>query len=599
MSNMWDMQGEVTDRSVIVNMTGAVCTQPAQILQSPHAIKVIQGFINRLLKRDSVHLKLFGSLDTAGSLEAPSLAAVRLARVLALLVDMTAEDVRVRAPDCAVLTDDPITLAEIVEELYNYWRGLERYLILEASADDSRDSAIEGHMPFIFNNQDLGSLAREAYRRIARNLRGHWPRVYRQTPAGANMSLLVERIKWDCPGGVYEQLKSIRMVRLALLVPPVVLYPRSTFRRGKFVLIEEHPLKDVQLDPERWMSIPVRVGELYFHVYFDRDYLALATSLVNLFELSGHEEARQRPDGIMVFGIPEEQMDDEPTVFYYDEQESIAVGAIAKSDEVDYFGYFKKMILTLHNVIMMRRGRLPLHGAMVHLRLRSGPETSIVIVGDSAAGKSETLDAFETLADEWISDMTVIFDDMGSLLLTGDGQLLAYGTEIGAFLRLDDLAPGYAFGRFDRSVFMNPHRDNARVVIPLTEYSQVVAGHRVSNLLYANNYEPVTEATPILEFFRKPEESLEIFRSGVRAAKGTTDEKGLVRTYFANPFGPPQYRDLHEQLAHKYFSAAHDLGVSVGQLRTRLGMDGMEREGPRQAAEALFRHLTRQIERSS
>jgi hypothetical protein len=72
-----------------------------------------------------------------------------------------------------------------------------------------------------------------------------------------------------------------------------------------------------------------------------------------------------------------------------------------------------------------------------------------------------------------------------------------------------------------------------------------------------------------------------------------------VRTYFANPFGPPQYRDLHEQLAHKYFSAAHDLGVSVGQLRTRLGMDGMEREGPRQAAEALFRHLTRQIERSS
>ena len=81
----------------------------------------------------------------------------------------------------------------LVEELYDHWRRYERYLIFEGRADDSRDSAIEGHRPFIFNNQDLSSLVREAYRRIERNLRGHWPRVYRQVPAGANMSLLVER----------------------------------------------------------------------------------------------------------------------------------------------------------------------------------------------------------------------------------------------------------------------------------------------------------------------------------------------------------------------------------------------------------------------
>jgi hypothetical protein len=71
-------------------------------------------------------------------------------------------------------------------------------------------------------------------------------------------------------------------------------------------------------------------------------------------------------------------------------------------------------------------------------------------------------------------------------------------------------------------------------------------------------------------------------------AKGTTSAKGLVHSYFANIFGPPQYRILHEDLARKTFSAAFDSDVYVGQLRTRLGVPGFETRGPQEAAEALF-----------
>ncbi len=593
----WRLPGEVTDRAVTMYMTGAVCTQPAQVLQTDHAVKVIQNFINRLRERGSKHLDVFGDVDTEGTRENPSPAAELLAHVLALLCDMTPEDACVRAPDCREILADLMAMAELVEELYDHWRGYERYLMLEASADDSRDSAIEGHMPFIYNNQDINHLIREAYRRIERNLRGHWPRVYRQTPGGANMSLLIEHINWDCPGGVYQQLLKVRMVRLALLVPPVILYPRANRRQGRFVEVDTNPLEGLKIDHLTWLCIPVLVGELRFHVYFHRDYLAQATSLVNLFELSGHDEAREKPDGIVLFGVPPAHLGREQTVFHLDDEHDIAIGAVGMSEEHDYFGYFKKMMLTLHNVIMMRRGRLPVHGAMAHLRLRRGPEQSIIIVGDSGAGKSETLEAFRELAEDWIADMTIIFDDMGSIELN-DGRILGYGTEIGAFVRLDDLDTGYAFGRLDRAIFMNPERQNARVVLPISEYKHVVAGHPISMLLYANNYEPVTEATPILEFFRLPEQSLEVFREGVRAAKGTTDERGLVRTYFANPFGPDQRRDLHEPLAGRYFAAAHELDIPVGQMRTRLGIEGMEREGPRRAAEALFRHIIAEAERA-
>jgi hypothetical protein len=592
----WHLPGEVTDRSVVVYMTGTLCTQPAQVLQTNHAIKVLQNFINRLRKRRSAHLMVFGGIETAGDRENPSPAAEMLVRALALLVDMPCEEVRVRAPDCADLLDNPLAIAEFVEELYDHWRGYERYLIFEAATDHSRDHAIEGHEAFVFNNEDLSSLIREAYRRIEHNLRGHWPRVYRQTPAGTTMGLLIEHIDWDCPGGIYEQLKSIRMVRLALLVPPVVLYPRMTFRRGQFLKVDENPLNDLNLDTEQWLCIPLLVGELCIHFYFHPDYRALAISLVNLFELADHKQARRKPDMILLFGVPLEQMGRERTIFYVDEDHDMAVGVIGRSEEVDYFGYVKKMTLTLHNVIMMRRGRLPIHGAMANLRLREGPEKSIIIVGDTGTGKSESLEAFRMLAEDWISDTTIIFDDMGSLVLTKPGELLAYGTEIGAFVRLDDIDPGYAFGNFDRGIFMNPQFHNARLVLPITEYSRVVAGYPVSVLLYANNYEPVTESTPILEFFHTPEEALEIFRTGARVAKGTTEESGLVYSYFGNIFGPPQMRDVHEQLAHRYFIAAHELGVPIGQIRTRLGLEGMEREGPRLAAEALFRYLAEQAE---
>ena len=189
--------------------------------------------------------------------------------------------------------------------------------------------------------------------------------------------------------------------------------------------------------------------------------------------------------------------------------------------------------------------------------------------------------------------MIIIFDDMGSLELSKGGKIKAYGTETGAFVRLDDLQPGFAFGNIDRSIIMSPQKINARAILPVTTLKEVLQGYPVDFLLYANNYEEVDDAHPFFDEFHSVDDALEVFREGTRMAKGTTTEKGVVHSYFANIFGPPQYKNLHEKLAIKYFKALFESGVRIAQLRTRLGIPGFETKGPESAAEALFEVISK------
>ena len=71
-------------------------------------------------------------------------------------------------------------------------------------------------------------------------------------------------------------------------------------------------------------------------------------------------------------------------------------------------------------------------------------------------------------------------------------------------------------------------------------------------------------------------------------SKGTTTATGLGHNYFANIFGPTQYRELHEKLAQHTFEKAFEHNVYIGQIRTRLGIPGYEQSGPETAAKALL-----------
>ena len=207
-----------------------------------------------------------------------------------------------------------------------------------------------------------------------------------------------------------------------------------------------------------------------------------------------------------------------------------------------------------------------------------------MFMGDSGAGKSETLEALSTLASDMIDHQETVFDDMGTLHLDANGKIRGQGTEIGAFVRLDDLDKGTAYKDMDRSIFFNPEKSNARVVIPAAPHSVVTTEHPVDIFLYANNY---TDKRG-MHFFKTREEAEPVFVEGKRFALGTTQESGLSTTFFANPFGPMQRQEECQVLIDKMFDALFDQDIPVGEVYTCLGLPNKGNHGIDEGAAALL-----------
>lgn len=569
---------------LILRTTGIICSTTRELAASDVFEQAVRWYVEDRRERDSALLDELGT-DLGDPAEV-----TRLIAVLRTLAAVPLEQVVLILPECAGYLERPKALHRVVEDLYDFWRSFDRFMVCySAQGPDSHE-----HRPyrtFEATVEQLTHLIRALYRDICENITGEHPRVYRQVCAGCEVGLIVVDGAWPCPPAYAGLLGGIPLIRQVLIDPPLILRPSMNRRTGQFEKVEENPLTAMSLEKGSWLCYPARVGSLVVFVYFHRKFIGLGCSLANLFELATDEQIAAGPDAVYLYGAPPESLarfGDLPTVFHEDEQHGLLVAAVSGEDRFGYFGYIKKMVLTLHNVAMMRRGRMPYHGAMVRVRLPGDAAANILLIGDTAVGKSECLEAFRVVGEKQVRALTVIADDMGSLEVDAGGHVVGYGTEIGAFIRLDDLQHGYAFGQIDRAIIHNPHLVNARVILPVTTIDEVLKGYPVDILLYANNYEEVDATHPVIERFGTREQALHVFRDGAAMAKGTTTSTGLVHSYFANIFGASQYRELHDQLAERTFAAAFASGTYVGQIRTRLGISGYETSGPEEAARALL-----------
>ena len=562
----------ITRGNAILNFSEEFCQSRCQLIESESFAKVLEKYIKNIKRKDTT---IYGYLHGIQEDDVDLLDNLR--GIFKLLLVMSVDEVCSIRPEAKKYFKDIDMFIALVEDIYLFWRRLQRYAVV---FNETKRAGYQ-NVQFADAQSEFEELVLEVYRSIESAL-GKKDKVLRQINAGLTVTHMRPFLPYE-----YRNLDEIPFIESVVIHPPFIAYSKRNKRDGVFPEMKRNPIEDRKFDSDSWFCYPAKVGDLLCFVYFNVKFMAQGVTLCNLFDLADETEYRNRkPDLIYVFGYEDGEMNQ---AFYQDESNDMIVALLSANDNFDYFGYMKKMILTLHNVQKINHRELPIHGAMVKMTLHNGETKNIVVMGDSGAGKSETIEQIKVIGAAYITDLTTIYDDMGVLSLNEKGKVKTSGTEIGAFVRLDDLDAGYSFKELDRSVFMNPDKVNARIVIPITDYKDVVAKHDVDMFLYANNYEEDGEA---LSFFDSPEEALQVFRSGARMAKGTTTEMGIVESYFANPFGPVQRKEQTEPILQDYFKRMFKQGVKVGQLRTRLGIKGNEHKGPKEAAIAILKYVT-------
>lgn len=553
----------LTKNGLFIDFNNEYCATKEDILNSSLFVELLVRYVNKLEKKNTECynslIKYFNSKDELIK---------ELINTFKVYLLFSFNDI------VSSLSLEKESLLEFIEGFYDYYRKIERYSYLVVKKDNN-----EIVKDYLNKEQRFNSLVLETYRKITENIKCEYSLVYRELNAGSNAGFIIENKRLDFEG-IYSKLNNIKFINLVVLHPPFIIYPKNTKREGIFKESKMNPLNYLNNNLD-YLCYPIYVGRFTAYCYFNIEYSSLGVSLANLFTPISSKHINNKPDIIFIYGI--DNKDIKEPIYYKDLDLNIYVGATPFNEKMTYFGYMKKMLLTMHNLICIDKGELPIHGAMVSIRLTNKKKTNIILIGDSGAGKSETLEALKKCIDDKISEMKVIFDDMGVI----DRNLLAYGTETGAFVRMDDLDSGYAYQEIDRAIFMNPNKNNSRVIIPISSLKDITKGEKIDMIFYANNYDDKRG----IKIFDNYLEAIQVFREGKRKAKATTNEKGVVTSYFANPFGPFQRKKDVDNLLAIYFQKFFDKNIIVGEIYTRLGLENEEKNGPLEAAKKLMKYI--------
>lgn len=551
----------LTDDIAIINYDIAYPATATELPKSNTFTNFMMNYLENLEKedKDMYHWVLNG--------KTPREANVEMGKLFRLLMVMSIDEI-----DNFYL-DDRRKLLQYVEGLYDFWKKHQRYSVTT--------NRFSGHSatPFVLSDSNFNTTIRNVFRKIEQTIIGRNNNVFRQLQAGTNAAIACFKNKPKL-SETYSKLEKILFIESVMLRTPMILQPKSNKRTGMFEEIKENPIHNFVGNPDEFFCYPAKIGSLLVYVYFHRDFISSGVSLGNLFELATPQECKGKPDAIVLFGNQDGKNE---CTFHYDEKEGIYVGSVSYDERIEYFGYMKKMSLTLHNLVMMKKNWLPIHGAFISITLKDGKHKNIMLMGDSGAGKSESIEALKTIGKDVIKKVDVIFDDMGTIHIE-NGIPYGQGTEIGAFIRLDDLDPGTPYRDMDRSIFFNPDSTNARVITPAAPYDLVAMNHKIDLFCYANNYDNIEG----MHRFENIEEAKPVFVEGKRMAKGTTNEVGISTTYFANPFGPMQLQDVCEPIIDEVFTCLEKNNIYIGEIYTHLGLDKENRDGIHTAAQKLL-----------
>ena len=160
----------------------------------------------------------------------------------------------------------------------------------------------------------------------------------------------------------YSNLNKVSLTTHADMRTGIHYTTHANKRAFPFYALNHNPYKNKKFNPQEYVAIPFEVGKwnILAYIHKSRGCIEMEPGLLNLFPFSKVRKlSGNKPDGIFIFGCPNSTMED--LGYFFDKENNILVGLIPNLDDCKYFGYGKKPILTLHNVLCILNDELPLH----------------------------------------------------------------------------------------------------------------------------------------------------------------------------------------------------------------------------------------------
>jgi len=537
----------MNENTVIVNLTSNLCVTSSEILDSSGFKKVVSKFLLTIGDNSRRPLQTIKTINKSPD---------EMVELFKLLVVFQFDEIISKHSRFKKYLTYRKEIAEFIEALYSYWLNLERYGIVQRRlVEINTDNSIMIESTDSFSKNILS-----LYRFFLKKLLDKPIRINRQTPAGFSAGFIVTPEFYQFPPK-YKFFKGINIVSGVVMRTPFIGHSSSNSRTGTFQEIDYNPLNYLRMTKRHWFCFPIKVGELLAYVFFHRTLMHHGVALCNTFEPGIEDYYKGRkPDLVYVYGGLKQEED---CTYYIDKENDFYLGYVARNEKNDFFGYMKDMILNLHNVYMIKHNILPIHGAMVNIVTKGNHEKNIVVIGDNNAGKSEIFKALKFIDNQKIVEMNVIFDNMGIFCLK-DGSVCAKGTEIGAYMMLDDLKTGYAYEELDRAIFINPESNVPKIILSNTRYEFISRENKIDYVFYANNSK---DSDVSIRIFNDINEMLKVFQEiELTDITGSSESKTLLEDVFSVMFKNK---------------------ISFGELYTKPGISEEENKGNITAARSI------------
>jgi len=344
-------------------------------------------------------------------------------------------------------------------------------------------------------------------------------------------------------------------------------YSTPSNKRAKpFYELDHNPLQLGQLNVDDWVAVPLQVGTslIIAFIHKSRGCIEMEPGLLNLFPFARIEDIidNRQPDGVFFFGDPNAEAKD--LGYFYDKDSELLIGLVPNIDELKYFGYAKKPILTLHNVLAILNGDLPLHCGCTRYAVR-----------------------FDDDNQPYIAEMMIKADDMGKISLVKKPEdsmtrPIFCGTETGAFACLDGFSEQAKMQMAGREVGYNKDTgSNARQIVPATDVEELYREDPLDILLYMNNFSLTEPGESTVKADMHIEDALQHFRLGERVAAGSTQtHRGAKESsYWANPFpllkdndGTILHKDLFDKFSENEKGFIGDMNILINRNELKVGV---------------------------